>query len=88
MDGVSGSSLTAKFGLDITYGGAQVGVSSSLPLILQIFSLNTLKTHVGHATCSDVEAGGDGDHVELVMLAIGGLDASLGEFGNAVARLE
>lgn len=56
-------------------------------LLLQVCAMYTLQTHTGHTTSHDIKASGNGNDIEVVFLAIGGLDSFLCEFLDLVAIL-
>lgn len=60
-------------------GGTKVGVSTVLPLVLQVCAIDALEAHVGHAASHDIEASGESDDVVLTLFAIGSDDALLCE---------
>lgn len=60
----------------------KISVCSSLPLVLEIRALDALQAHVDHATCSDVNASGNSNDIEVVLLAIGRLDTGLIDCDN------
>ncbi len=68
----------------VAHSSAEVGIGGFLPFIVKSCAVDALEAHVGHAAGCDIEACSDADHVEFVMLAVGGLDAGLGELSDVV----
>lgn len=66
------------------YGGSKVRVRGTLPFILESRAVDTAQAHVRHPTGGDVEAGSNGDDIELVDGAVFGLDTLWSELLNGV----
>lgn len=66
-------------------GGPEVCVGGCLPFVLEIGAVDALQSHASHASGCDVETGGECHDVNLVDLAVGGLNARFGELDDPVA---
>lgn len=63
-------------------GRTQIRIRTRLPLIREGCAVDTLQSHIGHATCGDVKAGSKGDDIELMLDTVRGSDALLGKLGD------
>jgi hypothetical protein len=66
-------------------GGPEVCVGGCLPFVLEIGAVDALQSHASHASSCDVKTGGECHNVNLVDLAVGGLNARFGELDDPVA---
>ncbi len=65
-------------------GHAQVAGRAAFPLVLDGQALAPAQVDFGVVAVHRIKAGGEDQHVEFVLHAVGGLDALVRDFGNRV----